>query len=57
MRCSINKVFMFLVIAMIGAPALGFSQWLHYPTADVPRNADGSPNLMAPAPRLPDGKP
>jgi hypothetical protein len=49
------KLFMFLV--MIGAPVLGFSQWLHYPTADVPRNVDGSPNLTAPAPRLPDGKP
>jgi hypothetical protein len=30
---------------------------LHYPTADVPRTADGKPNLQAPAPRLPDGKP
>ncbi len=48
---------MFLVIAVIGAPALGFAQWLHYPTADVPRKADGSPDLTAPAPRLPDGKP
>jgi hypothetical protein len=38
-------------------PALGVAQWLHYPTADVPRKADGSPDLDAPAPRLADGKP
>ena len=28
-----------------------------YPTANVPRLADGKPNLKAPAPRQPDGKP
>jgi hypothetical protein len=33
------------------------AQWLHYPTADVPRSADGKPNLNAPSPRLPDGRP
>jgi hypothetical protein len=33
------------------------AQWLHYPTADVPRSADGKPNLNAPLPRLPDGRP
>jgi len=33
------------------------AQWLRYPTADVPRKADGSPNLSAPAPRLLDGRP
>src|SRR5436189_1484116 len=32
-------------------------QWLHYPTPDAPRKADGTINLAAPAPRLPDGKP
>ena len=30
---------------------------MHYPTAGVPRKADGSPDLTAPAPRLADGKP
>jgi hypothetical protein len=48
---------MIFVIAVIGLPATGLGQWLHYPTADVPKKADGSPNLTAPAPRLPDGKP
>jgi hypothetical protein len=47
----------FLVLAVLGAPALGFGQWLHYPTEGVPRKTDGSPDLTAPAPRLPDGKP
>src|SRR5262245_58432483 len=47
----------FLVIAVLGLPAPGFSQWLHYPTDGVPRKADGTPNLAAPAPRLADGKP
>ena len=33
------------------------AQWLSYPTAGVPRKADGSVNMSAPAPRLADGKP
>lgn len=33
------------------------AQWVDYPTANVPRNADGTPNLKAPAPRAADGKP
>ena len=33
------------------------AQWVKYPTAGVPRTADGKPNLQAPAPRAPDGKP
>ena len=33
------------------------AQWLKIQTPGVPRLADGSPNLNAPAPRTPDGKP
>jgi hypothetical protein len=33
------------------------AQWIHYPTAGVPRKADGGVNMSAPAPRLADGKP
>ena len=33
------------------------AQWVHYPTAGLPRNADGKPNLSAPTPRTADGKP
>ena len=46
-----------LLIAIIAVQAIGLGQWVRYPTADVPRKADGTPNLSAPAPRLPDGKP
>jgi len=34
-----------------------FAQWLKYPTAGVPRKANGAPNLEAPAPRTTDGRP
>lgn len=33
------------------------AQWLGYPTAGIPRTADGKPNLTAPTPRTADGKP
>jgi hypothetical protein len=33
------------------------AQWIHYPTAGVPRTAAGLPNLSASAPRVADGKP
>jgi hypothetical protein len=33
------------------------AQWLKYPTAGVPKTADGKPNLSAPTPRTADGKP
>ena len=45
-----------VLIAIVSVPAVSIGQWLRYPTADVPRNADGTPNLTAAAPRLPDGK-
>jgi hypothetical protein len=45
------------VITALGAPVPGFGQWVHYPTADVTRKADGTPDLTAPTPRFPDGKP
>jgi len=33
------------------------AQWLKYPTAGVPKKADGQVDMFAPAPRMPDGKP
>ena len=33
------------------------AQWVKYPTAGAPRKADGTVNLSAPTPRMPDGKP
>lgn len=43
------------VLALAAAPAA--AQWVGYPTAHVPRTADGKVDMAAPAPRLPDGKP
>ena len=37
--------------------AMAYAQWIHYPTAGVPKGKDGKPDLSAPAPRAPDGKP
>jgi hypothetical protein len=34
-----------------------YAQWVKYPTAGVPRTADGKPDLNARAPRTADGKP
>src|SRR5215472_3965979 len=52
-----TSVLILPVIASLGLPPAGFGQWLHYPTGGVPRKADGTPDLKAPAPRLADGKP
>ena len=49
-------VFACVLVAVIGVPALGFTQWIRYPTPDLPRK-DGKPDFAAPTPRLPDGKP
>jgi hypothetical protein len=46
----------FLVVAGLFC-AIASAQWIKYPTEGVPRGKDGRPNLSAPAPRTPDGKP
>ncbi len=51
------KVLVHLMTVLTCVPGVAFGQWLRYPTADVPRTAHGKPNLLAPAPRLPNGKP
>jgi len=43
----VNSLFAVLILA----------QWLHYPTAGVPKTRDGKPNLAAPAPRTADRNP
>ncbi len=35
----------------------GQAQWMHSPTPGIPRTKSGRPNLSAPAPRAPNGKP
>ena len=44
------------ILVLLAGASVG-AQWLKYPTPNVPRTADGRPNLDAPAPRLADGKP
>jgi len=46
-----------LLIVLFAAPFAMLGQWLHYPTAGVPKKADGTPNLNGAAPRMADGKP
>jgi hypothetical protein len=52
-----HTILLIATVAVLATSTLAFGQWLHYPTPDVPRTADGKPNLAAPSPRLPDGKP
>ena len=39
------------------AAACASAQWIHQPTAGIPRTPDGKPNLTAPTPKTADGKP
>ena len=45
-----------ILIAVLASPQVN-GQWIKYPTAGVPRKADGTVNMAAQAPRLADGKP
>ncbi|MEP6961216.1 MAG: hypothetical protein ABI995_04015 [Acidobacteriota bacterium] len=53
MQAHIVRTLSFL--ALISLPI--HAQWIHYPTAGVPKTAQGKPNLSAPAPKTRDGKP
>src|SRR5262249_23729834 len=55
MRVAMKIVLIIGVTLALGAPVA--AQWLNHPTPNIPRTADGKPNLDAPAPRTPDGKP
>ena len=54
MRTTARAIAIVLVLA---APQLVSAQWIRHRTAGVPRLADGTPNLKAPAPRTADGHP
>ena len=45
------------VIQLSSLAVTAAAQWIHYPTAGVPRARDGKPDLSPPAPRAPNGKP
>src|SRR5262245_40729024 len=47
---------MFVAAGFLSATPLS-AQWLKTPTPNVPRTADGKPNLAAPAPKAADGHP
>jgi hypothetical protein len=42
---------------LAAATACAHAQWPDYPDPRTPRDKDGEPNLTAPAPRAPDGRP
>jgi hypothetical protein len=46
-----------LYVLLALTPAALFAQWPAYPTPNVPKTADGKPNLSGPAPRAADGHP
>jgi hypothetical protein len=46
-----------LALMVLLLPAAAEAQWINYPAPGVPRLADGTPNLSAPAPQTPDGRP
>ena len=47
-----------VIVAVVFAMTTAVSaQWLKYPTTGIPRAADGKPDLSAPTPRHPNGKP
>jgi hypothetical protein len=46
-----------IALAVLVAVAPAAAQWVGYPTAGVPRKADGKVDMTAPAPRLANGKP
>jgi len=47
----------FVILGTAFASTQLAAQWVKYPTAGVPRKADGKVDMSAPSPRLADGKP
>jgi hypothetical protein len=54
-RCRAGAVL--LVAAAVCAPATIDAQWVKHRTPGIPRVADGTPNLSAPAPKTPTADP
>ena len=46
-----------VILSMLFASGHLAAQWLKYPTAGVPRKADGKVDMAAATPRMADGKP
>src|SRR5258708_31069547 len=56
-QCMNPLVIRTVAIVLAACSASLSAQWLHYPTAGVPKKPEGLPDLTAPAPRASDGKP
>jgi hypothetical protein len=56
-RCSSFVAAALAVLAACLASRPSTAQWLDYPTAGVPRKADGKVDMAAPTPRMASGKP
>ena len=54
---STRPISPWLALLTVAMSTVAAAQWIHYPTPDIPRTADGKPNLTAPTPKLADGKP
>jgi hypothetical protein len=50
-----KRIAMLLAASGLCVPLV--AQWFNYPTPGMPRTVNGKPNLSAPAPKMPDGKP
>jgi hypothetical protein len=57
MRRMFPRASVLILIGFVVASSSLAAQWRAYPDRDLPRKADGSVNLEAPAPRTADGKP
>ena len=55
MTIRVPTTLLTIALAAVAAPAS--AQWPSFPTPNVPRNADGTVNRNAPAPKTADGKP
>src|SRR5712671_3287709 len=56
-RAALALVSLAATILSLSVSLPAAAQWVGYATAGVPRKADGTVDMAAPAPRMPDGKP
>ena len=56
-KSILRSTFIAASLSSLTLPGTVSAQWLKYPTAGVPRTADGKPDLTAPTPKDADGKP
>jgi hypothetical protein len=56
-RRSHPKLVIFVILGTLLVSTQLAAQWMKYPTAGVPRKADGKVDMSAPSPRMADGKP